>query len=154
MRSVRDIPVCEHLPILVRAALNVPVENGAVTNDYRLRRAAPTIEYLRERGAKVILISHIGEQGTETLAPVAEALGRIVSGVSFCGDTVGERARAAVRDLHPGDVLVLENLRRHRGERMNDPAFANELAALADVFVQDSFDTCHRAHASIVGVPK
>lgn len=154
MRSIRDIPVYEHIPILVRAALNVPIENGKVTNDYRLRQAAPTIQYLRERGAKVMLISHIGEEGTETLAPVAEALGRIVSNVSFCPEHTGERARAAVRDLHPGDVLVLENLRRSRGERMNDPAFAHDVAALGDVFVQDSFDTCHRQHASIVGIPK
>ena len=154
MRTVRDIRVFENIPILVRAALNVPVENGKVVNDYRLRRAAPTIQYLRERGAKVVLISHIGEQGTETLAPVATALGRIISGVSFIGETVGERARAAVRMLAPGQVLVLENLRRNRGEQENRSSFARELATLADVFVQDSFDTCHRPHASIIGVPE
>lgn len=153
MRSVADIPVFENIPILVRAALNVPLEGGEVVNDYRLRRAVPTIRYLRERGARVVLISHIGEQGTETLAPVARALGKLVSGVSFFGETIGERARHAVRSLPAGGVLVLENLRRHRGEKMNDRAFAQELATLADVFVQDSFDTCHRRHASIVGVP-
>jgi len=154
MRSVRDIPVFANIPILVRAALNVPIENGAVTSDYRLHRAVPTIRYLRERGAKVVLVSHIGEQGTETLAPVAEALGTLISGVSFFGETIGERARSAVRELAPGGILVLENLRRNKGEKLNDRAFAHELAALADVFVQDSFDTCHRAHASIVGVPE
>src|ERR1035437_2281784 len=117
MRTIRDIPLFENIPILVRAALNVPVENGKVVNDYRLRRALPTIQYLTERGAKVILISHIGEKGTETLAPVATALGRLIVGVSFFPETIGARARAAIRDLSPGHILVLENLRRDRGEK-------------------------------------
>lgn len=154
MRTIRDIKVFENIPILVRAALNVPIENGQVVNDYRLRRAVPTIAYLQERGAKVILISHIGEQGTETLAPVAAALKGLVQGISFFPETIGERARAAVRELAPGQILVMENLRRDKGETRNEPAFAKELAALADIFVEDSFDTCHRPHASIVGVPK
>ncbi len=154
MRSVRDIPVLENIPVLVRVAMNVPLEAGRVANDYRLRRAIPTIRFLAARGARVILISHIGEAGTETLAPVAQALGKLIPNVSFFGETIGPRARDAVRTLLPGHILVLENLRRNRGEKMNDPAFAHELAALADVFVEDSFDTCHRVHASIVGVPK
>jgi len=154
MRSVRDIKLFENIPILVRAAMNVPVENGEVVNDYRLRRAVPTIRFLSEHGAKVILISHIGEKGTETLAPVAEALGKLVSGVSFFPETIGARARAAVRDLVPGQILVLENLRRDKGEKTNDKAFAKELAALGDIFVEDCFDACHRAHASIVGIPE
>lgn len=154
MRTIRDIKIFENIQILVRAALNVPVENGNVVNDYRLRRAVPTIQYLRERGAKVVLISHIGEHGTETLEPVARALGKLIPGVSFFGETIGARARSAVRSLSPGSVLVLENLRRNRGEIMNDRAFTRELVALADIFVEDSFDTCHRAHASIIGVPK
>jgi len=154
MRSVRDIRLYENIPILVRAALNVPVKNGDVASDYRLRRAAPTIRFLAERGAKVVLISHIGEQGTETLAPVARALGNIISGVSFFPETIGEHARAAIRGLAPGQILVLENLRRNTGEQANDRAFARELAALGDIFVEDCFDTCHRAHASIVGIPE
>jgi phosphoglycerate kinase len=154
MRSIRDIPLLEKIPVLVRAPLNVPVKDGKVVNDYRLRRAIPTITYLRERGAKVILISHIGEQGTETLSPVADALKKLLPNVSFFGETIGERVRHAVRALHPGDVLVLENLRRDKGEKQNSPTFARELASLADVFVEDSFDTCHRPDASIIGVPE
>lgn len=154
MRTVRDIKVFRNIPILMRAALNVPVAGGKVVNEYRLRRALPTIRFLAERGARIVLISHLGEQGTETLAPVARALGELIPGVSFFGETIGERARAAVRDLAPGGVLVLENLRRNRGERANSRIFAEELAALADIFVEDCFDTCHRPHASIVGVPK
>lgn len=154
MRTIREIKVFENIPILVRAALNVPIEHGHITNDYRLRRALLTIRHLSEHGAKVVLISHIGELGTETLKPVAEALGKLISGVSFSPETTGERVRGAIRDLSPGQVLVLENLRRDKGEQHNDPAFARELALLADVFVQDSFDTCHRAHTSIIGIPK
>ena len=154
MRSIRDIRLFENIPILVRAALNVPVENGKVVNDYRLRRALPTIRFLAERGAKVVLISHLGEQGTETLAPVALSLGKLIPGVSFFPETIGKESRSAIRNLAPGTILVLENLRRNKGEHMNDPSFAKELSSLADIFVQDSFDTCHRAHASIIGVPK
>lgn len=161
MRFVRDITLLENIPVLVRAALNVPVVNGRVVNDYRLRRAVPTIRYLSGRAARVVLIGHIegsglpaGRQGTETLEPVARALGRLIPGVSFFGETIGARARGAVRALSSGNVLVLENLRRHKGETANDLPFARELAELADVFVEDSFDTCHRAHASIIGVPK
>lgn len=143
----------ENIPILVRTALNVPVENGRVVSDYRLRRALPTVRFLTEQGARVVLIGHLGERGTETLAPVASALGKLVAHVSFFPETIGERVRAAIRALAPGHILVLENLRRDGGEQSNDPAFARELSHLADVFVEDAFDTCHRPHASIIGVP-
>jgi len=154
MRSVRDIEVFENIPILVRAALNVPLEKGAVANAYRLQRALPTLRFLSSRGARVIVISHIGEAGTETLAPVAERLASLLPGVSFCPESTGARAREAVRLLAPGKILVLENLRRHREETTNVTAFSRELAALGDIFIEDSFDTCHRRHASIVGLPK
>lgn len=154
MRTVHDIAITENIPILVRTSLNVPIENGVVVNDYRLRKAIPTLRYLADRGARVVVISHIGQKGTETLAPVVQKLQTLTPGVSFFPETIGARARQAVRDLPRGNILVLENLRRNGGETKNDPAFAEELAAFADVFVQDSFDTCHRPHASIVGVPK
>lgn len=154
MRGVRDIPLLKNIPVLVRASLNVPVAAGAVTNDYRLRRALPTLRYLTERGARVVLISHSGEQGTETLEPIVRALGKLIPNVSFSHETAGSNVRALIRDLSPGSILVLENLRRDRREKENDRAFARELAALADVFVQDSFDTCHRSHASIIGIPE
>ncbi len=121
---------------------------------FRLRRALPTIEYLRARHARVVLIGHIGEKGTETLEPVFEALKLHVPGLSFCPVATGAQARAAVRSLPPGGVLMLENLRRNPGEVGNSPEFAAELAELADIFVEDSFDVCHRKHASVVGVPK
>lgn len=154
MRSVRAIPKLKNIPVLVRGALNVPIENGGVMNDYRLRRAVPTLQFLARGGARIVLISHIGEKGTETLAPVCEALKKLLPAVSFFPETTGERVRDAVRKLAPGSILVLENLRRDKREKENDLSFAKELATLADVFVQDSFDTCHRRHASIVGVPQ
>lgn len=154
MRSIRYIPHIENIPVLVRAALNVPVEQGKVTSTFRLRKALPTIKYLQAGGARLILIGHIGDKGTETLMPVYEALKRYIPGIRFCASTIGPEARAAVRDLPPGGVLMLENLRRHKGEVENDTEFALELAELADIFVQDSFDVCHRAHASVVGVPE
>lgn len=153
MKSVRQIKVLENIPVLLRASLNVPVRNGKVTNAFRLKSALPTIEYLRSRHAKVILISHVSGTGTESLEPVYHALGGWIHGMKFCPVATGPLAREAVRDLAPGQVLMLENLRRNAGEEKNDPAFAKELAELADVFVQDSFDVCHRAHASTVGVP-
>lgn len=153
MRSVREIAVLESIPVLLRTSLNVPVENGKVANAFRLKSALPTINYLRERYARVILISHISGKGTETLAPMHEAMKEWIPDIAFCPVSTGEEAREAVRNLLPGKVLMLENLRRHAGEEKNDPEFAKELAMLADVFVQDSFDVCHREHASVVGVP-
>lgn len=153
MRSVRYIPRLENIPVLVRAPLNAPVGNGRVTNDYRLRQAIPTINLLRSEYARVLLIGHAGDQGTESLRPMYEALKRHVPSLVFCDSSIGPEARAAVRNLSPGGVLMLENLRRHAGEKGNSRGFARDLAELADVFVQDSFDVCHREHASVVGVP-
>lgn len=152
MRTVRDIPVLTDVPVLVRAELNVPIKDGKVQQTFRLRKAVPTIEFLRKEKAKVVLIGHIGEKGTETLQPVYEAMKVLVPGLKWCPVTVGKEARAAVRDMHPGDVLMLENLRRNAGETTNDSEFARELAELADVFVEDSFDVCHRVHASVVSI--
>lgn len=153
MRSVEKIKKLENVPVLVRAALNVPVKDGEVSGAFRLRQALPTIEYLRKRHARVILIGHIGDKGTETLEPVYRAMKEFVRDIVFCPATVGPIAQAAVDALLPGQVLMLENLRRDKGEQANDPAFAQRLAALGEVFVEDSFDVCHRAHASVVGVP-
>jgi phosphoglycerate kinase len=153
MKTVRDIPVLQNIPVLVRGSFNVPLVNGKVANTFRLQKGLPTIEYLRSKHAKVILIGHIGEEGTETLQPVYEAMKNMISGLKFCPVSVGEQARSAVRELHAGEVLMMENLRRNRGETANDKKFAQELAELGDVFVEDAFDVCHREHASVVGIP-
>lgn len=153
MQTVRDIRVLDGIPVLLRTSLNAPVANGKVTNAFRLQSAMPTIEFLRVRHAKIILASHVSGTGTETLLPMFEAMKRFIPDLVFCPVSVGPEARRMVRELPPGGVLMLENLRRHHEEEKNDAVFAKELASLADIFVQDSFDVCHRKHASVVGVP-
>lgn len=154
MRVLEDIEVLDNVPVLVRLGLNVPLVDGKPSSTFRLRRAIETVKYLQKRGAKVIIIGHIGRDPFATIAPVYEYLRTQISPVSLCDHVCGSHARERVAALMPGEALVLENLRRNKGEIENDIEFAKELASLADVFVQDAFDTCHRNHASIVGVPK
>ena len=144
MRSVEEIQELESIPVLLRTSLNAEVVNGVVSSDFRLKSALPTIQYLQKRHARVVLISHITGNGTESLLPMYEAMRKWVPGMTFCDVAIGARARAAVRALSPGGVLMLENLRRYAGEQKNSGEFARDLAELADVFVQDSFDVCHR----------
>jgi len=144
--------------VLVRADLNVPVKDGKVGDDTRIRASLPTLRRLAEAGARVVVCSHLGRPGGErrpelSLAPVAERLAEgLGREVTFCADCVGPEAEQAVAALGDGDVLLLENLRFHAGEKENDPDFARRLAALADDYVNDAFGTAHRAHASTAGV--
>ena len=144
--------------VLVRADLNVPVKNAKVTDATRLERLVPGLKDLARRGAKVIVISHFGRPkgGPDpefTLKPVADALGQLIGKpVAFGADCVGPAAASTVAALKDGDIAVLENLRFHKGEEANDPAFAAELAKLGDLFVGDAFSCAHRAHASTEGL--
>ena len=146
--------------VIVRVDFNVPLKDGKVESDKRLKESLPTIKYLKEKGAKVILMSHLGRPDGKrspefSLRPVADALAALLgSPVSFADDCVGEAAEKAVAALKGGDVLLLENLRFHAQEEVNDPAFAKQLAALADVYVNDAFGSAHRAHASTEGITK
>ena len=156
-KTVRDVDVRDKR-VLVRVDFNVPMEDGKILDDLRLRAALPTIDYLREHGAKVIICSHLGRpkgQIVESmrLAPIAARLRELLGAdVATANDCVGPAAEAAVAELSSGDVLLLENVRFHAGEEPNDPAFAERLASLADVYVNDAFGTAHRAHASTEGV--
>lgn len=140
--------------ILLRASLNVPVENGRVANAFRMHESLKTIELLASRGARVVVCAHIGRAHTDSLRPVFEAMKRETTlTLHFSDEVVGERASAASARLKDGEVLLLENVRREAGEERNDPVFAARLAALADIYVNDAFADSHRMHASIVGVP-
>ncbi|TMC53057.1 MAG: phosphoglycerate kinase [Chloroflexi bacterium] len=143
--------------VLVREDLNVPMSNGAIADDSRVRAAAPTLQHLARRGARVIVMSHLGRPKDRepelSLKPIAAGVGRWVGrDVQFAEDCVGEPAIAAVDSLQSGQVLLLENVRFHKEDETNDAAFARRLASLGDLFVNDAFAASHRAHASVVGV--
>src|SRR4051812_28367361 len=143
--------------VLLRLDLNVPTENGRVTDATRLQRVAPTILEIADKGGKVILLSHFGRpKGRDpknSLKPVAAKLAEVIGRpVGFADDCVGERAEAAVKAMKPGDILCLENTRFHPEEEKNDPSFAAQLARLGDIYVNDAFSAAHRAHASTEGL--
>lgn len=158
-KTVRDIDVAGKR-VLVRVDFNVPLAHGKVADDARLRATVPTIEFLRQQKAKVILISHLGRpKGTVKeslrLTPVAARLSALLElPVHTAPDCVGPAAEAAAQALQPGEVLLLENVRFHPEEEQNDPDFARHLASLAAVFVNDAFGAAHRAHASTQGITK
>ena len=159
--TVRDIDVKDKR-VLVRVDFNVPMneDTGVITDDSRIRASLPTIQYLVDHKAKVILCSHLGRpkgapEAKFSLAPVAKRLAELIGKpVAITSDCIGPEAENAVKALKSGDMLLLENLRFHAEEEKNGPDFARALASLADVYVNDSFGTAHRAHASIVGVTK
>ena len=143
--------------VLVRVDFNVPIKNGVITDDRRIREALPTIKYLIEKGAKVILVSHLGRpkgfQDDLRLDPVAKRLSELLGKpVKKLNDCIGEEVEKEVANMNPGDVVLLENIRFYKEEEANDPEFAKKLAKLADLYVNDAFGTAHRAHASTAGV--
>jgi phosphoglycerate kinase len=154
--SVRDADV-EGKRVLLRADLNVTLDQGEVADDTRIRSSLPTIELLRERGASIVLVSHLGRpKGPDpslSMAPVAKRLGELLgTEVKLAPAVVGDEVRKMADELAPGEILLLENSRFEKGETKNDPELAEALAELADVYVNDAFGTAHRAHATTEGV--
>ncbi|HUF05081.1 MAG TPA: phosphoglycerate kinase [Aridibacter sp.] len=156
-KSIRDLDL-RNKRVFVRVDFNVPVKDGEVADDTRIRGALPTIRHIIDNGGKAILASHLGRPAGEpdtafSLKPVAKRLGELLGReVIFVEDCVGVKAESAVKDLGDGGVLLLENVRFHEGEKKDDPDFAKALAKLADAYVNDAFGTAHRAHASTVGI--
>ncbi|MEC9250133.1 MAG: phosphoglycerate kinase [Pseudomonadota bacterium] len=159
IRRIQDAEVAGKR-VLVRVDFNVPMKDGAVSDDTRLKAALPTIEYLQEQGAKTILLAHFGRPKGQRVAemslepvgqPLADLLG---SEVCFVDDTVGDDALSAIADLNDGDVLLLQNTRYEPGEEKNDPDFAQALADLGDIYVNDAFSAAHRAHGTTEGVAR
>lgn len=156
-KTLKDVEVKDKR-VLVRVDFNIPMEDGKVTDDTRIKAALPTIEYLIREEAKVILMSHLGRPGGEVkeelrLDPVAKKLANLLNKIVIKTDeTVGEEAKKAVSEMEPGDVVLLENTRFNPGEKKNDPGFAKQLGELADIYINDAFGATHRAHASTAGV--
>lgn len=154
MKSIADATDLKGTYVLVRAGLDVPLDaHGDVADLFRVKRAVETLRFLSQRGAKTIILSHIGRDPAETNEPVARAL-KVHVPVVYVPDLLGHAAMSARDAMADGDILLLENLRQDPRETKNDDACARELAALGDVYVNDAFSASHRAHASIVGIPK
>lgn len=157
IKRLEDLSVHEKR-VFVRVDFNVPMKNGTITDDSRIQAALPTIEFLRANGARLVLGSHLGRpkgpSAELSLEPIAARLGELLgTEVMFCHDSVGDAIVAEVRRLKAGEVLLLENLRFHAGEEKNDAKHIGLLKELCDVYVNDAFGTCHRAHASTAGLP-
>ena len=158
-KTIKDITITNKT-VLVRADYNVPIENGKITQDYRIKMSLPTIQYLLDKNCRVIICSHLGRPDGKrnmefSLAPVAKHLQKLLGHeLFFIPDAIGESAQKAVAALKPGQVALLENLRFYPGEEANDKDFAQQLATYAEVFVQDGFGVVHRAHASTDAITK
>lgn len=156
-KSVRDVQVASKR-VFMRVDFNVPLENGAITDDTRIRETVPTIQYLIERGAKVILASHLGRPKGEVveelrLTPAAARLSQLLGKpVAKADEAIGDTVKAQIANMNEGDVLLLENVRFYPGEESNDPELAKAFAELADLYVNDAFGAAHRAHASTEGI--
>lgn len=151
--SINDVAELSGKRVLLRASLNVPMVNGTVTNQFRLERSLETINFLREAGAKVIVIAHIGRAPEETLKPIYELLvGKFPC--KFIDKLVGEEVHTAINSMQNGDVLLLENVRSDKRETENDDSLTKELVSYGDIYVNDAFSDSHREHSSIVGIPK
>ncbi len=152
LRSIKDAGDIRGKKILLRLDLNVPVQDGVITDDFRIRKSMPTIEWLRNAGAKIIIISHCEGKELTSLKIPFEYLKRTLP-ISFVEKYVDDATVSAVSALAEGEMLLLENLRQYPGEKENDPEFARLLASLADIYVNEAFSVSHRKHASVVGIP-
>ncbi len=155
MRSIRQLKNIKGKFVLLRVDFNLPIKNGKVEDDFRIKKALPTIKFLQKKGAKLILITHLGKGAAEnqSLAPVAGALNKFIK-ATFVKDLVGTKAKKAVLSMKNGEVILLENLRNNKGEQSQNKVFALNLAKYGDIYVNEAFPVSHRKDASIVLLPK
>jgi len=155
MKTIKDIESLSGKRVLLRLDLNVPMSEGKILDDFRIKKAIPTIEYLNKKGAIVIIMAHLGDDGKESLAPVAARLKKYIPTLNFISMPVfSDETEKIVYGLKKGDVVLLENIRREVGEKKNSPSFARALSRYGDVYVNDAFSVSHRPHASIIGITK
>ncbi|MDY6821547.1 MAG: phosphoglycerate kinase, partial [Deferribacterota bacterium] len=157
IKSIKDLDL-NNERLFLRVDFNVPIRNGKVDDDTRIREAMQTIEFAKNSGAKIILASHLGRPKGErrkeySLKSVADYISENFFKIGFVDDCIGEEVERKVNTLNSGEILLLENLRFHKGEEKNDPEFVNALSRFVDVYVNDAFGTCHRKHASVYGLP-
>ncbi len=153
MISIEEAKDLKGKRVLVRVDFNVPIAGGAITDDFRIKKTLPLIEFLRNAGAKVILVAHLENEENDSLLPIFQYLEKLFP-ICFIPDFLSEAGKSALSLHEAGEVVLLENIRRYEGEKKNDPEFAEQLADIADVYVNEAFSVSHRSHASIVGVPK
>ncbi len=155
MKSIKDIEGLSGKRVLVRVDFNVPIKDGKVLDDFRIKKAIPTIEYLQKKGAIVILLAHIGDDGKQSLKPVALKLKKYIPKAVFISTPIfSDETEKIIKDAKKSDIFLFENLRTETGEKNNSPSFARALSRYGEVYVNDAFSVSHRAHASVVGITK
>jgi len=155
MKSIKEIEKLSGKKVLVRFDFNVPIKDGKVVDDFRIKKAIPTIEYLNKKGAIVIILAHLGDSGKESLAPVGARLKKYIPTARFIGTPIlSDETEKIVKELKKGDIVLLENVRMESGEKKNSPSFARALSRYGEIYVNDAFSVSHRAHASVVGITK
>jgi len=155
MKSIKDLKNLSGKKIIVRVDFNVPIKNGKVIDDFRIKKAIPTILYLQQKGAKIILISHLGEDGKESLFEVSQVLKKYIKTIEFIKTPIfSDETQERINSLKKGEIILLENLRTETGEKKNSPSFARALSRYGEIYVNDAFSVSHREHASVVGITK
>ena len=155
MKSIKDLKNLFGKRVILRADLNVPIKDGKVLDNFRIKKVIPTILYLQKKGAKVIIISHIGDDGKESLLPVAQVIKKYIKTIEFIKTPIfSDETEKRINSLKKGEIILLENLRTETGEKKNSPSFARALSRYGEIYVNDAFSVSHREHASIVGITK
>jgi phosphoglycerate kinase len=155
MKSIKEIKNLSNKKVIIRVDLNVPIKNDEIIDDFRIKKVIPTLQFLQKKGAKTIIISHLGEDGTESLAIVAKRMKKYIKEVEFVNYPIlSDETERKVNEMKKGDIIMLRNLRSEEGEKKNSPSFARGLSRYGEIYVNDAFSVSHREHASVVGIAK